>query len=107
MENVRIEHIANEADGRFVAYVNDEEAGYIKYEWMPNGNFKANGTLVFEAFRSYKLGQPLYEALLNFAREQKVKIYPTCPFVVKMMNRDSGVWNLLDEDYLKEHPELK
>lgn len=107
MENISIKQVEENGKGRFIVYYKDTEAGYIKYEWLPNGNLLANGTLVYDDFRSYRLGQPLFDALLQLAREKATKIYPTCPFVVKMMRRDSSVHDLLADDYLHEHPELK
>lgn len=107
MATIRFEHIENESEGRFVVFVNDQEAGYIKYEWLPNGNLKAIGTLVYDDFKSEKLGMPLYNHLMSFVKERGVKVYPTCPFVVKIMHRTPAVWKYLDDAYLSEHPELK
>lgn len=98
---MEIKHQPEEGKGRFVVYVNDIEAGYIKYEIISNGNLKANGTLVYDEFRNQHLGTPLFNTLINFAREKGVKIYPTCPYVVKMFERHPELSDLLDEDYLK------
>lgn len=103
MENITIKHEESEDNGRFLAYYDGVEAGYIKYKWMDNGNFNANGTLVYEEFRDKKIGKLLYDTLLNFAREKGVKIYPTCPYVVKLMLRDTSVHDLLDDDFKKEN----
>ena len=98
---MEIKHQHEEGKGRFVVFVDDKEAGYIKYEIMPNNNLKANGTLIYEEFRAQHLGTPLFNTLINFAKEQKVKIYPTCPYVVKMFERHPELSDLLDDDYLK------
>lgn len=98
---MEIKHQPEEGKGRFVVYVNDTEAGYIKYEIISNGNLKANGTLVYDEFRNQHLGTPLFNTLINFARKKGVKIYPTCPYVVKMFERHPELSDLLDEDYLK------
>lgn len=99
----KIQHIENEQGGKFFVYYDNQEAGFIQYEWLPNGNFKANGTLVYDEFRDKKLGKPLFDALMNFAREKKVKIYPTCPFVVLSMKRDASTHDLRAEDYKAEN----
>lgn len=98
---MEIKHQPEEGKGRFVIYVNNTEAGYIKYEIMPNGNLKANGTLVYDEFRDQHLGTPLFNTLINFAKEKSVKIYPTCPYVVVMFQKHPELSNLLDDDYLK------
>ncbi|MCW3162504.1 GNAT family N-acetyltransferase [Chryseobacterium oryctis] len=103
MDVIKIIHVKDEDKGRFVVFVNDIEAGYIKYEWMENGNFNANGTLVYDEFKGKNIGKQLYNALMNFAREENVEIYPTCPFVVKTMLRDKAVYDLLDDDFKKEN----
>lgn len=95
---MEIKHQTKEGRGRFVVYVNSKEAGYIKYDLMPNGNLKANGTLVYDEYREQHLGKPLFDALLNFAKEQGVKIYPTCPYVVAMFQKHPELNSYLDED---------
>lgn len=102
MKNIHIEHKPEIGKGRFVIYVGDREAGYIKYDWMVNGNFNSDGTLVYPEFRELKLGKLLYDQLIAFAREKGAKIYPTCPYVVRLMSRDESVQDLYDEDYLKK-----
>lgn len=102
MAEVKLEHAEENNKGRFTIYYNQNEAGYILYEWMPNGSLLANGTLVYNDFRDKKLGKPLYDALIHFARSKNTLIYPTCPFVKKSMLRDQSVQNLLDPQFIKE-----
>jgi predicted GNAT family acetyltransferase len=103
MEGIQIKHEERIEGGKFWIFYEGIEAGFIQYEWLPNGNFKANGTLVYDEFRDKKLGKPLFDALMNFAREKKVKIYPTCPFVVLSMKRDESTHDLWADDYKKEN----
>lgn len=103
MEHINIVHEAQENEGRFVVQYDGQEAGYIKYMNMEDGVINANGTLVHEAYRDKKLGAPLYDALMGYARDNNLKIYPTCPFVVKMMKRDTSVHDLLTEAYKAEN----
>jgi predicted GNAT family acetyltransferase len=103
MEPITMEHQSEGNNGRFVAYYQGEEAGYIKYQYLADGNINANGTLVYENFRDKHLGKPLLDALMNFAREKGIKIYPTCPFVVKSMQRDATLHPLLTDAYKQEH----
>lgn len=93
-------HIDDGKEGRYVAYVDGTEAGYIKYTYLPNGSIKADGTLAYEEFRDHRLGMPLFDHLIGFAQEKGIKIYPTCPFVVKMFARKPELNDLLDEDYV-------
>lgn len=102
MEQVNMVHEAQEQEGRFVAMYDGAEAGFIKYKYIDSHTINANGTLVHEAYRDKKLGAPLYEALMSFARENNFKIYPTCPFVVKMMLRDKSVQDMLTDKFKTE-----
>ncbi len=103
MADIKLEHAEENSKGRFTIYYDNDEAGYILYEWLPNGNLLANGTLVYNDFRDKKLGKPLYDALMNFARSKNTHIYPTCPFVVKSMLRDKSVHDLLDDKFKAEN----
>lgn len=95
-------HINDSKEGRFVVEVDRKEAGYIQYKWMENGNINANGTLVYDEYREHRLGMPLFDKLIEFAREKGIKIYPTCPFVVKVFSRRPELNDLLDNDYVKK-----
>ena len=94
-----IKHENQQFNGRFVVYVDEKEAGYLKYEVMPNGNLKANGTLVYDEYRELKLGKPLFEAFIAYVKEQNIKVFPTCPYIVVMFKKHPELSNLLDEDY--------
>lgn len=92
-------HVFEGHEGRIFVDVDGHESGFIKYELMPNNNLKANGTLVYDAYRDQKLGMPLFDELVKFASNSDKKIYPTCPFVVKMFQRHPELADLLDPDF--------
>lgn len=99
---MEIKHKPLEDKGRFYVYVDDKEAGYIQYKIKPNKNLIANGTLVYDEFRDQHLGTPLFNTLIDFAKKQGVKIFPTCPYVIKMFERHPELHDLLDEEYIKQ-----
>jgi predicted GNAT family acetyltransferase len=92
-------HIENDGKGRFIVNYNGQEAGYLKYELTENGSLLANGTLVYEEFRDKRLGIPLFNQLIEYASKNNLKIYPTCPFVVKMFDKKPELASLLDPTY--------
>ncbi len=94
-----ITHEKEENKGRFVVSVDGKEAGYLKYEILPNGNLKANGTLVYEEFCELKLGKPLFDAFILYVKEKDLKVFPTCPYIVAMFKKYPELSNLLDPDY--------
>lgn len=86
-------------EGKIVVEVEGNEAGFIKYKWLENGNINAYSTFVKEEYRDKRLGMPLFDKLVEFAKEKGIKIYPTCPFVVKMFARMPELNDLLADDY--------
>lgn len=96
---MEIKHIKEQGKGRFVVNVNNKEAGYLKYDILPNGNLKANGTLVYDDFRDHKLGKPLFDSLIEYVKMENKKIFPTCPYVVAMFKKHPELSQLLDDDY--------
>lgn len=96
---MEMKHVETGTGGKFVVEINGEEAGFIQYSWMDKGQINANGTLVHEAYRDQKLGMPLFNRLIAFAKEKGIKIYPTCPFVVKTFARHPELSDLLADDY--------
>lgn len=99
---ITFRHTDDKRLGKIFVEVDGKEAGYIKYTWLPNDNLKADGTLVYDEFRTQKLGAPLFDKLISYAQELGVKIYPTCPFVVKTFARRPELKELLAADYLQE-----
>jgi len=98
---MEIKHSQTVNDGQFSLYENDDLIGYIKYEWAKNGNINATGTFVDESKRGQNLGQVLFDELLEFAEQNDVKIYPICPYIVKVFKDQPDLKEFLDEEYLE------
>lgn len=98
---MELKHTEEGNKGRFTFWVDGKEAGFIKYDILPNHNLLANGTLVHDEFKSLRLGGQLFDTLIAYAREKNVKIYPTCPYVVKMFEKHGELAALLATDYKK------
>lgn len=96
---MEIKHIQGKEKGRFTVNVDCNEAGYLKYDIMPNGSLKANGTLVYDDYREQKLGRPLFDALVDYLKSENKKVFPTCPYVVSMFKKHTELSGLLDNDY--------
>lgn len=98
---MNITHQQAERNGRFVVLDEGKEAGFLKYEVMENGNLKATGTLVHEDYRPKKYGINLFDALIEYAKQSDKKIFPVCPFVVRMFQKNPELSFLLDPDYVE------
>ena len=93
--NHNIVHQEHHNKGLFEIYINNKLAGYLKYDVLPNKDLLANGTFVYEDFRSFKLGQHLYEALVQLAQTRGVKINPTCPYILGKLQKDPNAKTLI------------
>lgn len=96
---MEIKHIHEKEKGRFTVNIDGNEAGYLKYDIMPNGSLKANGTLVYDDYREQKLGRPLFDAFVDYLKSENKKVFPTCPYVVSMFKKHPELSDLLDNDY--------
>jgi hypothetical protein len=56
---------------------------------------KVNHTLVDKEHRGKGLAHQLYQAMVQFARENQRKVIPTCPFVKTMFEQNPGDAGLL------------
>jgi len=92
-------HTQTVNDGQFTMLDEHEIIGYIKYEWSKNGNIKATGTYVDERQRGKSLGQTLFKTLLDFAKINSLKIYPICPYVVKLFADNVEYKEFIDDEY--------
>ena len=92
-------HTQTVNDGQFTMLENQEIVGYVKYEWSKNGNIKATGTFVDENQRGKKLGEKLFNTLIDFAKESHLKIFPICPYIIKMFERNPDLNEFIDKDY--------
>ena len=92
-------HTQTVNDGQFTMLENQEILGYIKYEWSKNGNIKATGTFVDEDNRGKKLGEQLFQILIDYAKESNIKIFPVCPYIIKMFEKKPDLREYIDSEY--------
>lgn len=73
---------------RFVAYDDDAcQIGSIRYSGE-GPVITADGTYVEEASRGQGVAQALLDAMVEYARANKLKIRPVCEFVVAAFRRE-------------------
>jgi predicted GNAT family acetyltransferase len=87
MSDVEVEH--HEARRRFVARTPAGPA-YVAYDRPDERTIELHHTIVPEEERGRGVGGTVVRAAIAYAREQRLRVIPTCPFV--------SAW-------LKEHPE--
>ena len=81
--------------GHFKASENGIEAGVITYTWAGSTKIIIEHTIVNAAFEGKGLGKKLVMAVVELAREKKVKIQPLCSYAQLVFERDSKLSDVL------------
>jgi uncharacterized protein len=83
---------------RFVATLDDEQAGFIVYRLRP-GLIALIHTEVEERFEGRGVGGELARFALDHARAAGLQVLPFCPFVNEWMRRHPEYTDLVPADY--------
>lgn len=86
MISINIEN--NEKKGRFVIHENDEFAGEMTYTWAGKDKIIIDHTGVLEEHGGKGLGKKLVMEAVGFARDNKIKILPLCPFAKRVLDKE-------------------
>lgn len=81
--NIEVTH--DEANTKFVLFVDGQEAGAAHYVLAADNVRDFNHTVVDEAFQGQGLSKPLITSALNQTREDGFKVIATCPAVRKLV----------------------
>jgi uncharacterized protein len=76
----------NEDLSRVDAHVGDTLIGFAAYEVCDDGSYSFHHTEVFEEYSGHGYGKALAAGVMDSARDEGVKIAPTCPFLRKYMD---------------------
>ncbi len=82
-------HIGGDAD--------HPEAAMMYHRWDGGATVNVDHTEVSEELRGQDVGLHLLEALVQWAREQRLKVSATCPFAVEMFDRHEELTDVLVE----------
>tara|TARA_R100000935_G_scaffold15223_2_gene30268 strand:+ start:2240 stop:2518 length:279 start_codon:yes stop_codon:yes gene_type:complete len=92
---MEIKQISEDRKGHFEAYVEDEKSGLMTYKWNGKNEIVIDHTEVHEGFEGKGIGKQLVLAGVAFARNNNLKIKPTCPFAKKFLERTSDYEDVL------------
>jgi len=84
-------HQNNQQKGEF--YLDNEKGkriAEISYLWRDEHHIIANHTWVDDSLRGQGIARQLLDRLVEFAREKKLKIVPTCSYVDLMFRREKS-----------------
>lgn len=85
----------NGKKGRFVIYIKDKIAGEMTYTWAGEELFIIDHTEVDKKYSGQGYAKELVMAGVAFARENKLKIIPLCPYAKSRFERDKSIQDVL------------
>ena len=95
---MNVEH--DEAEHRFVIRFPEEDAT-LQYN-LPGGKLiDFEHTYVPESARGHGAAEQLALAAFDFARANKLRVVPSCPFIRKWLSGHPELFELLDPPYAK------
>lgn len=90
-----IKQIKDGTKGRFSALDGDKTAGSIFYTFAGETNMILDHTEVNDAYRGQSIGKKILMFIVEFARENNIKIIPLCPFVKSVFDKTESIRDVL------------
>ena len=86
-----MQHTDNGQKGEFFkADASGKRMAEISYIWRDDSTIDANHTWVDDSLQGQGVARQLLDTLVEFAREKKLKIVPTCSYVEVMFRREKS-----------------
>ncbi len=92
---IDIKQINNETKGYFIALDKGKEAGRMSYTFAGNSKIIIDHTEVDDDYRGQSIGKRLLEKLVDYARQNNIKIIPLCPFAKSVFDRTEEIRDVL------------
>ena len=90
-----IKHNKTESKGRFYLIDNGKEVGEMTYSIAGNNKIIIDHTEVTDDYEGQGLAKKLVMEIVEYARENKIKILPLCPYAKKVLNHDNEFKDVL------------
>lgn len=92
---IEIKQFKNGNKGSFAALDGDKDAGRIFYTFVGETRMILDHTEVDDAYRGQKIGNKILMAVVEFARENNIKIIPLCPFAKSVFDKTQSIRDVL------------
>ncbi len=92
---MEIQQLNSEKKGQFEALDNGLQAGILAYVWAGPSKFIIDHTEVNADFAGQGVGKKLVMAAVDYARENKIKILPLCPFAKSIFDKTPEIQDVL------------
>ena len=93
---MEIQQVNTETKGYFSALLDGKEAGRMTYSWAGTDKLIIDHTEVNPEFKGQNIGKQLVMAAVAFARANKIRIIPLCPFANAVFKRTPEIRDVLD-----------
>lgn len=92
---MKIEQYNTDKNGFFKAIEGYDEAGVMTYVWAGPGKIIIDHTEVNEAYSGKGIGKQLVLESVKYARENKIKILPLCPYAKSVFDKNADLHDVL------------
>jgi len=92
---MKIEQFNRENKGFFKASKDGKEAGRMTYSWAGKERFSIDHTEVNPEFKGKNVGKQILMAAVDFARENKLKIIPLCPYAKSVFDKTGSITDVI------------
>lgn len=89
-----IQHNTEKA-GNFKAINDGVTAGLMTYTWAGKDKFIIDHTEVSPDFKGQGVGKKMIMAAIDYARKNKIKILPLCPFAKAVFDKNDSLSDVL------------
>lgn len=92
---MKIEHVDDGRKGAFYVREDNHLLAEMTYLWSGDRRIIIDHTEVDSAFKGRGVGQQLLAEVIAFAREQKIRIMPLCPFAKAQLDKNPAYSDVL------------
>jgi uncharacterized protein len=92
---IEIKQIESGTKGYFAALDGDKEAGRMSYTFAGETKMIIDHTEVSDEYRGQNIGKRILMEVVEYARQNKIKIIPLCPFAKSVFDRVKEIRDIL------------
>lgn len=92
---IEVKQNNDEKHGSFEAFIDGRRAGTMTYTWAGEERFIIDHTEVEEAYNGKGVGKEMLLAAVDFARKNRKKIIPLCPFAKASFQKSEELQDVL------------
>jgi predicted GNAT family acetyltransferase len=92
---IEIKQIKDDTKGRFSAMDEGKQAGAIFYTSAGETKMILDHTEVNDAYRGQSISKKILMYIVEFARENNIKIIPLCPYAKSVFDKTESIRDVL------------